>query len=153
MCRVADDLTPYGELLERARGAMSKRAAAKEAGISEGRWRQIVTGRQLLGGGQWTPARPRRETLIAMATAVQADVAEVLTAAGMDVGPLDEDAGYVAAPGDHEQSAITNEQLLIEIRAVRRDLSDMREDHNALSRRVARIESSPEPLGGPDGQA
>jgi hypothetical protein len=145
MWPVANDLTPYGAIIEHARGATSKRKAAFAAGISEGRWRQIVTGVQHVGDGQTVRARPKRETLLAMARAVGADVAAVLTAAGMDVGGLDEDPDHVAASGDLADQDVSNAAVLAEVRA-------MREDVNALSERVARIESRPEPLGGPDGQ-
>jgi hypothetical protein len=60
------------------------------------------------------------------------------------VGGGTQDADYVAAPGERTDQAVTNEQVLAELRA-------MREDVNALSRRVARIESDPEPVGGADG--
>lgn len=83
----AETLTPHGRLLESARGATSKREAARLAGISEGRWRQVVTGRQSVGGGLNIVATPRRETLIAMAEAVAADVDEVLEAAGQPGQP------------------------------------------------------------------
>lgn len=78
-----DDLTPHGRLIEEARGSLSKRAAAQLAGISEGRWRQIVTGVQKAGGGVEIPVNPRPETLVAMAEAVGADVGRVLEAAGL----------------------------------------------------------------------
>lgn len=61
-----------------------------------------------------------------------------------DVGGLTEDADYVAAPGERVEPGTHDDQVLTELRA-------MREDINALSRRVARIESNPEPVGGADG--
>lgn len=82
-----DELTPLGHLLEEARGTMSKRAAAKAAGISEGRWRQIVTGQQKVGGGLVVPAKPKRATVAAMAAAVGADVDEALRLAGFEPAP------------------------------------------------------------------
>lgn len=83
---VADDttLTPLGVLLEQHRGSVSKREAARRAGISEGRWRQIVTGQQKAGGGVVVPVNPRRETVIAMAEAVKANIDEALRLAGME---------------------------------------------------------------------
>ena len=64
-------LTPLGQLLEagRERASLSKRAAAKLAGISEGRWRQVVTGIQKAGDVN-VPVNPRRNTVTAMANAV-----------------------------------------------------------------------------------
>jgi hypothetical protein len=52
------------------------------AGISEGRWRQVVTGVQKVGGTQ-VPANPRPETVVRMARAVGVDLAAALDAAGM----------------------------------------------------------------------
>jgi hypothetical protein len=78
-----EDLTDLGAYIEAARGGMSKREAARRAGISEGRWRQVVTGKQKAGGGVVVPANPRRETVIAMARAVGADANEALRRAGM----------------------------------------------------------------------
>lgn len=79
-------LTAHGDLLERAREArhVSKREAAKRAGISEGRWRQIVTGYQSVGRGMTVPVKTTPQTLRAMAAAVGADPAAVLAAAGFD---------------------------------------------------------------------
>lgn len=79
-----EELSPAGQLLEAARGSMSKREAARRAGISEGRWRQIVTGVQRMGKGNVIPTTTKPETLTAMARAVRADVAAVLTAAGFE---------------------------------------------------------------------
>ena len=76
------NVTPHGRIIEAARGKTSARAAAKAADISEGRWRQIVTGVQKAGNGITVPVNPRDTTLIAMATAVGADVEAVLRAAG-----------------------------------------------------------------------
>jgi len=75
------DLTPYGRIIEAARGKVSVRAAAKRAEISEGWWRQVVAGVQK-AGGILIPVNPSDTTLVAMATAVGADVEAVLRAAG-----------------------------------------------------------------------
>lgn len=82
---IDDGLTPHGAILEAARGErMSKRAAADRAGISEARWRQIVSGKQS-AGGERVPVNTRPRTLASMAHAVGADVAEVFEAAGFDL--------------------------------------------------------------------
>lgn len=77
--------TPHGYLLDRARVALgiSQREAARRAKISEGRWRQVVTGVQRQGGVS-VPVNPKAATVAAMARAVEADVAAVLEAAGLD---------------------------------------------------------------------
>lgn len=82
-----DGLTAHGQILEDARGGTSKRQAARDAGISEARWRQIVTGRQRQSGID-VPVNPKRETLIKMANAVGADVNKVLIAAGLEGAEL-----------------------------------------------------------------
>lgn len=76
--------TPHGELLDRARAALgiSQREAARRAHISEGRWRQIVTGVQRQGGVSLT-VHPKPSTLMAMAHAVEMDAYAVLDAAGI----------------------------------------------------------------------
>lgn len=83
---MTDNLTPHGVILEAARErlGLTKRAAAKRADYSESRWRQIVTGVQKMGGGVEVPARPTPKTLRAMSAAVDADVNQVLIAAGFE---------------------------------------------------------------------
>lgn len=58
---------PYGELIEEARAAarLSKREAARRAGISDAWWRYVIAGRQ----GE-TPVPGSPETVAAMARAV-----------------------------------------------------------------------------------
>lgn len=56
------------EAARTARG-LSIRAAARKAGISEGRWRQIVVG-AIRVGGMDVPVNPKPSTLEAMARAV-----------------------------------------------------------------------------------
>jgi hypothetical protein len=61
------------------------------------------------------------------------------------VGGATQDADYVAAPGERVEPGAHDDEVLAELRA-------MREDINALSRRVARVESGTEPLGGTGGE-
>lgn len=89
-----EELTPLGALLEDARGDVTKRAAARLAGISEGRWRQITTGYQKQGAIR-VPANPKRETVISMAKAVGADVNTALGLAGFDLEPVTHTAEVV----------------------------------------------------------
>jgi hypothetical protein len=82
-------LTPLGALLERAREEVlhiSAREAARRASMSEGRWRQIVTGRQLKGGGV-IHVRPQPQRVVAMALAVDVDPATALAEAGIAISP------------------------------------------------------------------
>lgn len=63
---------PEGELVARAqkRLDLSSRKAAPLAGISEGRWRQIVNGYQNVGSGVYAPVRAPADTLARMAHVV-----------------------------------------------------------------------------------
>jgi hypothetical protein len=64
---------PEGVLISAAleNSGISKREAARRAGISEGRWRQIVTGSQSLGGGSYGIVRGApAKTVARMALAV-----------------------------------------------------------------------------------
>lgn len=85
------ELTSHGRLLEHARTkvlGLSGREAARRAGISESRWRQIVTGWQPAGAGNRIPANPSPRTIVAMALAVQLDPGQVIKAAQMVVEPV-----------------------------------------------------------------
>lgn len=59
-------------MIERAAAArgMSARAAAKEASLSDARWRQIVNGYASVGAGQTVPVEGPAETIARMAMAV-----------------------------------------------------------------------------------
>jgi hypothetical protein len=101
----ASDLTPHGQIIEDARGRMSQRKAAAAAGISEGWWRQVVTGHQKQGG-LLIPVNPKRGTLIAMANAVGADVGKVLEAAGLaPLAQTELPSGDVVLAADGEDMA------------------------------------------------
>lgn len=73
---------PEGVLLKRAQVAarLSQREAARRAGLSEARWRQLVAGYQLVSRTM-VPVRSPDETLARMARAVGV-TAEQLEAAG-----------------------------------------------------------------------
>lgn len=73
-----------GPLLESARTnvlRISAREAARRAGVSESRWRQVVRGH-----------RASDRVIVAMALAVEIDPGEALTAAGLPVRPEHLDA-------------------------------------------------------------
>lgn len=75
---------PLGAFLRDARGQMSIRGAARRAGISEARWRQVEAGAQKVAGGIEVPVHPRAETVAAMCRTVGADVERGLELAGFD---------------------------------------------------------------------
>jgi transcriptional regulator with XRE-family HTH domain len=76
------DVPPEGALIKAALAAarISQREAARRAGISDTRWRQIVSGYQAVGGEK-VPFRSPDETLARMAHAVNVSP-EQLEAAG-----------------------------------------------------------------------
>lgn len=63
---------PWGLLIAQAlkKSRMSAREAAKRAGMSDGRWRQIVSGYQTVSAGVYAPVRGPAETLARMAQVV-----------------------------------------------------------------------------------
>ncbi len=101
----------FGLVLRAARGDRSIRSVAREAGVSEGRWRQIETGAKSLGGGGREPARPRPASAVAMGAAVGLDAATALRAAGFD--PAD-----VPAPAPDDDLAEALEALAAAIARV-----------------------------------
>lgn len=76
---------PWGALIAAALRAagMSAREGARRAGISEGRWRQIAGGYQVVSPGVYAQVRGPAATLAKMA-AVAGVTPEQLTAAGRD---------------------------------------------------------------------
>jgi transcriptional regulator with XRE-family HTH domain len=79
------DPPPWGVLIAaglRAAG-LSAREAARRAGISEGRWRQISSGYQVVSPGVYADVRGPAATLARMAT-VAGVTPEQLTEAGRD---------------------------------------------------------------------
>lgn len=91
---------PLGAFIREARGTLSIREAARRAGISEGRWRQVELGYQQVGGGITVPVQPRPQTLAAMCKAISADVAHALQLAGHN--PDQFDWLTDATPDDYE---------------------------------------------------
>lgn len=83
---VTERLTKLGVLIEHARAELriSAREAARRAGISPTRWRQVVTGSQVKGG-RAVPVNPTPRTVVAMALAVLVAPADALVAAGLAV--------------------------------------------------------------------
>jgi transcriptional regulator with XRE-family HTH domain len=77
--------TPEGELLEQARKlkGLSQRKAASMAGISDGRWRQIVNGGYFATTDNWVSTVGPEDTLARMARSVGV-TADQLRAVGRD---------------------------------------------------------------------
>jgi hypothetical protein len=108
------DPPAWGVLITAAlRGAgMSAREAARRAGISEGRWRQICGGYQVVSPGVYAPVRGPAPTLARMA-AVAGVAPEQLTAAGRD------DAARAMLRQQAERPA--GDEMLARIRAMDTD--------------------------------
>jgi transcriptional regulator with XRE-family HTH domain len=84
-----DEPWPLGDMLRRARGNpgrpgfISQREAARRAGISEGRWRQIEAGHRFVGG-QRVRETTSASRVARMARAVGIDEHAAVVAAGLD---------------------------------------------------------------------
>lgn len=74
-------LGPYLLRYRRAKN-LSARQAAKKAGISDGRWRQVENGYQSIAAGQTIPVMPKPETLFKMLRALDAPVEEGMQLVG-----------------------------------------------------------------------
>lgn len=79
-----DQPWPFGRELQqrRERHNLSQRRAAKLAGISEGRWRQLETGVEKTRGVEF-PVKTKPRTVIAVARQLDWNPVEALTLAGL----------------------------------------------------------------------
>jgi len=107
------DPPAWGVLLTAAlrEAGMSAREAARRAGISEGRWRQIAGGYQVVSPGVYAHVRGPAATLARMASAAGV-TPEQLTAAGRD------DAATVMLRQQEDRPA---DELLARVRAMDTD--------------------------------
>ncbi|WP_408895894.1 helix-turn-helix domain-containing protein [Nocardioides sp. R1-1] len=86
-----NDQWPLQAFLQKYRRAaapgkgMSVRQAARLAGISETRWRQVEAGRASVATNQFVPVMPKPETLFKMLRAVHAPVEEGMRLVGYDL--------------------------------------------------------------------
>jgi hypothetical protein len=105
------DPTPWGAAITAAcrEAGQSARAAARQAGISEGRWRQITSGYQVVSAGVYAPVRGPAHTVARMAAVAG------LTAAQLRATGRDDAARLLAARGG------TLDELLRRIRAMDSD--------------------------------
>src|SRR5215469_2152704 len=114
--RMADrpDPPPWGALIAAALRAagMSAREAARRAGISEGRWRQIASGYQVVSAGVYAPVHGPAGTLARMAAVVGVTPAQLRKA-----GRPDAARALAAAPAE----ADVGQELLQRVRAMNSD--------------------------------
>jgi transcriptional regulator with XRE-family HTH domain len=93
---------PWGALLTKtlAKAKLSAREAARRTGISEGRWRQIASGYQVVSAGVYAPVHGPARTLARMAAVVGVTPAQLKKAGRPDAAKLlasadpDVDVGY-----------------------------------------------------------
>ncbi|HXW47130.1 MAG TPA: hypothetical protein VEL03_20220 [Streptosporangiaceae bacterium] len=106
---------PWGALITAslARQGISAREAARRAGLSEGRWRQITGGYQVVSPGVYAHVRGPAATVAKMA-AVAGVTAAQLRAAGRD------DAAD-ALDSQRERRPVTGEEMLERVRAMDTD--------------------------------
>jgi hypothetical protein len=82
------------------RAQLSAREAARRAGISEGRWRQITGGYQVVSAGVYAPVRGPADTLARMAAVVGVTSAELRKAGRADAARALDAAPAEAAAED-----------------------------------------------------
>lgn len=84
------DPTPWGAAIAAAcrHAGRSARAAARQAGISEGRWRQITSGYQVVSPGVYAPVRGPARTVARMAAVAGLTPAQLRTAGRDDAARL-----------------------------------------------------------------
>jgi transcriptional regulator with XRE-family HTH domain len=105
---------PWGALIAAAlkRAGLSAREAARRAGISEGRWRQITGGYQVVSPGVYAQVRGPAATLAKMAAVAGVTPAELRLA-----GREDAAAELARQQGDRASS----EEMLERVRALDTD--------------------------------
>jgi hypothetical protein len=116
----------FGRWLRESRewAGLSIRAAAKEAAVSEGLWRQLELGYRQVAAGVRVPSNPRASTVKAVAKAVRRDPIEALRLAG-HTGAAELERSGVAVTPDADihliglppegAAALSNDDLLAEL--------------------------------------
>lgn len=93
---------PWGALITDSlrRAQLSAREAARRAGISEGRWRQITGGYQVVSAGVYAPVHGPAATLARMAAVVGVTPAQLRQAGRADAARALDAVPAQAAAGD-----------------------------------------------------
>jgi hypothetical protein len=100
---------------------LSAREAARRAGISEGRWRQIASGYQVVSAGVYAPVRGPAQTLARMAAVVGVTPAQLRRAGRPDAakalaaGPADADVVHELLQRVREMNSEQARELLATI--------------------------------------
>lgn len=81
---------PWGALITSAikRAGLSARSAARQAGISEGRWRQLTSGYQVVSPGVYAPVHGPAPTLARMAAVAGLSAGQLQEAGRDDVAAI-----------------------------------------------------------------
>jgi transcriptional regulator with XRE-family HTH domain len=125
--------SPWGALIAAAlrSAGISAREAARRAGISEGRWRQISGGYQVVSPGVYARVRGPAATLAKMAAVVGVSPAELRVSGRNDAAEvLLRQQGAEALLREHEQrkpdeERLPHEEMLERVRAM--DIDQARE--------------------------
>jgi hypothetical protein len=106
---------PWGSLITAGirRAGLSAREAARRAEISEGRWRQITGGYQVVSPGVYAPVRGPASTLAKMAAVAGVTPAELEQSGRPDAAAVLAQLRLVKSAGD--------EELLNRVRTMDRD--------------------------------
>src|SRR5580698_89605 len=109
--------TPWGAAIAAGcrQAGLSARTAARQAGLSEGRWRQITSGYQIVSPGVYAPVRGPAATVARMAAVAG------LTAAQLRAVGRDDAARLLAGQALGGQAAPVADDLAARIRAMDAD--------------------------------
>lgn len=127
MAEVVQETGWRGEIRRaRAREGLSRKDAAKRAGVSEGVWRNVETGVQYVAGLGNRPYSTTAQTVARMAAAVRLDPLVVVRAAGLDPDDvrLESVRGDPDAGGDVRIIVVRGDQTTDEVLAEVRRLLD-----------------------------
>jgi transcriptional regulator with XRE-family HTH domain len=104
---------PEGRLigLAQKRSRLSQRQAAKRAGMSEARWRNIVSGYQSVSAGVYIPVRGPAETVARMAQVVGVTPKQLAEAGREDAA--EELRDLAAISGEDDDSLLTPEEIAV----------------------------------------
>ena len=118
------DPPPWGAVITDAlrRSGTSARQASRQAGISEGRWRQITSGYQVVSPGVYAPVRGPAGTLARMAAVAGVSAADMQAAGREDAARLLADQPRRGTDGElldriREMDSEQAHELLIQIAA------------------------------------
>jgi transcriptional regulator with XRE-family HTH domain len=103
---------PWGALISAAlaREGISAREAARRAGMSEGRWRQITGGYQVVSPGVYAPVRGPAATVARMAAVAGVSPAQLRAA--------DRDDAAQVLESQRERGTVSGEEMLERVRAM-----------------------------------